>query len=138
VVLDVVFVAAIAEQPAVPVVAGLAAEIHIVVAEMLQKRDVVAGAEMRLVELLAVQPELELVGRLASDLVPEVVAAHQSCLSLLFLFFAYHAAQVGVELPVVERLVVAGVVMLPVRLVVLAGQPELLVGRLVEQLFKNS
>ena len=56
----------------------MAAEIHIVVAEMLQKRDVVAGAEMRLVELLAVQPELELAGRLASDLVQEVVAEHQS------------------------------------------------------------
>ena len=53
------------------------------------------------------------------------------------MFFEYRAEKVGVELPVVERLVVADVVMLPVRLVVLAEQPELLVGQLVEQLDGN-
>lgn len=133
VVLDAVIVAVVAEQPVVPVVADLAAEIHIVVAEMLQRRDVVVVVEQRrLAERLAVLPELELAGRLALSLAQVVVVEHQSLSSLLFLFFEHHVERVGVELPVVERLVVVDGVMLLVLLVVPAGQPELLVARLAE------
>ena len=118
-----------------PVVADLAAEIHIVVAEMLQRRDVVVVVEQRrLAERLAVLPELELAGRLALSLAQVVVVEHQSLSSLLFLFFEHHVERVGVELPVVERLVVVDGVMLLVLLVVPAGQPELLVARLAELL----
>jgi hypothetical protein len=113
----------------------LAAEIHIVVAEMLQRRDVVVVVEQRrLAERLAGLPELELAGRLALSLAQVVVVEHQSLSSLLFLFFEHHVERVGVELPVVERLVVVDGVMLLVLLVVPAGQPELLVARLAELL----
>ena len=110
----------------------MAAEIHIVVAEMLQRRDVVVGVEKQLAVLLAELPELELAGRLALSLVQVVVADQIS--SLLFLFFEYHVERVDVELPVVGRLAVVDVVMLPELLAVPAGQPELLVARPAELL----
>ena len=76
-------VVAIAAQLVVPVVVDFAAVIHIVVVvEKLERHccDVVVAVvdAMRLVELHAELPELELVEQLASNPILEVVVVHQN------------------------------------------------------------